>query len=316
MLRLTRRVPVSRIAAPRTPVLLLYHGVPEQPVGPVFGAVFDAHVLFLKQHFDLVSPDAVTHRRAPHDSPQVLLTFDDGFRNNAEVAAPILRKHQVPALFFVSSRHATPGRYLWFSYLAALEESFPHNGFSFRGTFFDMSLARREASVRRLRAMLLRLRPHPAAMYDAIERELPRLEEFVSEQQLADRYTGMTAVPVATLAADPLFSIGVHTVDHPFLTLCEPAEMARQVEDNRTWIESATGRRCDSIAYPGGEYNRDVLEYCRDAGFNRGYAVASRFESRSPLEVSRIGIYSESTDILHFKIHWAHLLRSVRVPIG
>jgi len=316
ILSLACRLPAVRAAAPRTPVVLLYHGVPQRPRNPVCGAVFEAHVMSLKQHFELVSPEAITRRRASLEAPRVLLTFDDGFRNNAEVVAPILRKHAVPALFFVSSRHATTGRYLWFSYLIALEESFRGAGFSFRGTFFDMSIGRRRRSVRQLRSILLELRPHPAAMYAAIDRELPRLDEFVSEDERNDRYAGMTSGQVAALAADPLFSIGVHTVDHPFLTKCEPTELARQIAENRSWIEMATGRRCDTIAYPSGDYDSAVLDYCRRVGLVSGYAVATRLNSRSPLEVSRIGIYSDSLDVLQFKVHWAHRLRTVGLPIG
>ena len=39
--------------------------------------------------------------RAPIDGPCFHLSFDDGFRNIVRNAAPVLRRHQVPALFFV-----------------------------------------------------------------------------------------------------------------------------------------------------------------------------------------------------------------------
>ena len=115
------------------------------------------------------------------------MTFDDGFRNNAEVAVPILRKYRVPAVFFVCSRHATPGRYLWFSYLRALERHFRGNGFTFCQEFMDMTPTQRVATVARLREHLLNLQPHPSAMYAAIENELPQLEDFVSRGELEDR---------------------------------------------------------------------------------------------------------------------------------
>jgi peptidoglycan/xylan/chitin deacetylase (PgdA/CDA1 family) len=246
----------------------------------------------------------------------VLLTFDDGFRNNAEVAAPILRKHRVPAVFFVSSRHAVRGRYLWFSYLWALEADFPATALTFRAEHFDMSIANRQRSVSRLRQTLLALTPHPAAMYRAIEEELPHLEEFISQDVLADRYAGMSAEQAGELAADPLFSVGAHTVDHPFLTRCEPAEALRQISENRQWLEAACGRPCHAIAYPSGAYNRTIVDLCRSAGFTRGYAVATPAGQQSDLALSRIGIYSESTDVLGFKVMWGPLVRRVGLPIG
>jgi peptidoglycan/xylan/chitin deacetylase (PgdA/CDA1 family) len=126
----------------------------------------------------------------------------------------------------------------------------------------------------------------------------------------------MTAAQVAELAADPLFSIGAHTIDHPFLTLCEPAEALRQIQANRKWIEAASGRSCDAIAYPGGACSAQLLSMCREAGFNRGYSVSTRIDRGSPFELSRIGIYSESPNVLGFKVQWGSLVRDLRIPIG
>ena len=41
---------------------------------------------------------------------EVVLTFDDGFANNATVARPVLEELQMSAVFFVSTRHLEPGR--------------------------------------------------------------------------------------------------------------------------------------------------------------------------------------------------------------
>ncbi len=315
LLRVGWRWPFARVLAPRRPVIVLYHGVPAG-AGDLDRAVFEQHVRFLKQNFAFVSPHDAESPRHPHDRIRLLLTFDDGFRNNAEVVAPILRDHQVPALFFVSSRHAAPGRYLWFSHLQALEKSFPGDTLSFRGQTFEMSPAGRRQSIERLQAILLGLRPHPSAMYQALETELPHLEEFVSRREVSDRYAGMTAEQIAELSADPLFSIGAHTIDHPFLTRCESLEALHQIQGNQAWLEAVCGRRCDAIAYPSGDYDADVLDACSKAGFTRGYAVSTRIDSSSPLEQARLGIYSTSTDVLGFKVQWGHLMRDLLIPVG
>ncbi len=306
------RLPIG----PRQPVVILYHGVPRSHSASIAGAEFEKHVSFLTKHCECIHPRDLERRRSPGGRVRVLLTFDDGFRNNAEVAAPILRQHRMPAVFFVSSRHATPGRYLWFSYLWALESEFPGSTLTFRGERFDMSRARRPGSVARLKEALLGLTPHPAAMYRAIDEELPPLEDFVNESVLADRYAGMSAAQAGELAADPLFAVGVHTVDHPFLTRCEPAEARRQIQQNRQWLEAACGVRCDTIAYPSGNYDDSVLALCRSVGLKRGYAVAARRGEQSELALSRLGIYSPSTDVLGFKLAWGGVVRRTGLPIG
>jgi peptidoglycan/xylan/chitin deacetylase (PgdA/CDA1 family) len=311
------RFPLVRVVSSYRPVILIYHSVPSTGDGTfIDGKVFEQHILFLEQHFEFVSPNHLGKNRRAWDRIQVLLTFDDGFRNHAEVAAPILRRHNVPAIFFVCSRHSLPGKYLWFSYLSALERHFRSNGFYFRGEFIDMSAGQRPISLHQLRRLLLNLTPHPAAMYRAIEEELPRLEEFVSTEELANCYAGMTAEQVGELAADPLFSVGVHTVDHPFLTKCEPEEAYRQIQDNKTWIEQVSDRQCNTIAYPGGGYNAEILERCRNFGFVYGYVEKPILHADPQFEIPRIGLYSTSLDVLGFKAQWGNFMRALRVKVG
>jgi peptidoglycan/xylan/chitin deacetylase (PgdA/CDA1 family) len=316
LLRRAWSLPAALSIPSRRPVTVLYHGVPSARSSTLSAAVFEQHIVFLKRHFEFASPDDVPVSSVGSRRRRVLLTFDDGFRNNAEVVAPLLRKYQVPAIFFVSSRHATPGKYLWFSHLTALERSFPGKSFSFQGQQYDMTAESRQDSIARLRKALLALTPHPARMYQALEEELPPVEEFVGVRERADLYAGMTAEQVGEMAADPLFSFGVHTADHPFLSRCEPAVARQQIQDNRRWLESATGRRCDVLAYPAGDYDTTVLRVCEGLGFTKGFAVAPRLGGSAQLELARVGIYAASTDILGFKVQWGHLLRSARIPVG
>lgn len=70
----------------------------------------------------------------------------------------------------------------------------------------------------------------------------------------------MSAEQVRELAGNPLFSLGVHAVDHPFLTRGEQEEVERQIADNKEWLERVSKRECDAIAYPLGDYEVGVLQ--------------------------------------------------------
>jgi peptidoglycan/xylan/chitin deacetylase (PgdA/CDA1 family) len=304
------RLPLSRLLSERRPVVLTYHGIPAQGLpDEVDARAFERQMLFLKTHFDLVSMDSLAMcGRSLRSRVQVLLTFDDGFRNNAEVVAPILRRNGIPAVFFVCSRHAMPGRYLWFSYLRTLERWFKGKSFRFRGQVFDMSASKRKSSVAVLKSLLLDLRPHPAAMYQAIDEECPRLEDFAPAADLADRFAGMSAEQVEELSADPLFTIGIHTVDHPYLTKCDTDEVGRQIEDNKSWIERFTHKKCDLIAYPVGDYGADVLRHCERLNLRWGFSVENRIAGDARLQLFRVGIYRPSLDELGFKVRWGRML--------
>jgi peptidoglycan/xylan/chitin deacetylase (PgdA/CDA1 family) len=315
-LRASWKLPFIGSVTSRRPIVLLYHGTPPRRSGVSMPAdAFEQHIQFLTRHFECV-PIGGRRKRRAFDRIQVAVTFDDGFRNNATIAAPILRKYRVPATFFLCSRHAEPNGYLWFAYLEALEENFRGNGFSFRGQFMDMSPGQRPETMARLREWLLELTPHPAAMYSAIESELPQLEDFISSEYLSEHYAGMTVEQIQEVAADPLFTVGVHTADHPFLTKCQPDEAIRQLDTNRRWIERTVATRCDIVAYPSGDYDDDVLTRCHGLGFTGGYALTPRSDTRPELQVPRVGVYSTSLDVLGMKVQWGNVLRALRYPVG
>jgi len=288
---------------------LLYHSVPrrtEQSGKYAFdGAAFERQIAHLKKHFDFIRPQDYFKCRPLSARKAVLVTFDDGFQNNLTVVAPVLRKYKVPAIFFTCSRYAVNGNILWFSYLNALRYHFTYKGFTFRGEYFDMGPDARSASVSRLRDMLLALRPHSAAMYTAIENELPRVETFIGKQELADWYAGMTQEQLAELASDELFSVQSHTVDHPLLTRCEPAEMKRQLSENKNFLERVCGKTVTDISYPVGDYDQTIIDECIRQGFKTGYAVIPKIGKYPAFEIPRAGIYQSAQEIAAFKAMWA-----------
>ncbi len=303
------RLSFANFLAPRDPVVLMYHGVPEHAEGSWLDAdSFETQIRFLKQNFEIISPIRREIRAKGRGRVQALLTFDDGFRNNAEIAAPILRRHGVPALFFVTSRHAQTGSYLWFTYVRVLAECFQGNGFTFRDEFMDMSRNARSATIDRLTRTLLDMEPHPQAMYTAIETELPPLSDFISQSEMDQRGAGITADQMSELSKNELFHFGAHTVDHPLLTRCDDTEALRQIVENKIWIEQCTQRTCDAIAYPMQDYDGRIIELCNKAGFRHGYSVTKSLNVNAAFEIPRVGVYRKSLDRLGLKVRWATIL--------
>ena len=69
-------------------------------------AMFERYCRFFRRHFQVIPlRDFVANleRRAPLDR-QLAITFDDGYRNNFDYAAPVLEKLGLPATFFVVSQ--------------------------------------------------------------------------------------------------------------------------------------------------------------------------------------------------------------------
>ena len=110
--------------------VLAYHGVEPAQSSPLSVSVenFEDQVAYLSQHYDII--DFATFakwRRGDHASPKpkVLLTFDDGFKNNLTFAVPILRKYRAPATFFIigSKLDGSDERYMSVADISGLLQS-------------------------------------------------------------------------------------------------------------------------------------------------------------------------------------------------
>lgn len=92
------------VKCPRV-VVLCYHSVHPKKFFSVPPNVFERHLIWLKKHCDPVPFTGVADLASRCDTLQrhaVAITFDDGYRDNFDFAFPLLRKHGVPATFFVT----------------------------------------------------------------------------------------------------------------------------------------------------------------------------------------------------------------------
>ena len=107
-----------------TPVVLTYHRVLEkweptldysQPGMVVTVPTFERQLAFLARHFEIVPLGALADGPAPPAGrrPRCAITFDDGWRDNYELAYPILRKQGVPATIFLTTDFIGTERAFW-----------------------------------------------------------------------------------------------------------------------------------------------------------------------------------------------------------
>lgn len=110
--------------------ILTYHRFPKRDEDEPFddGVIdtsaeeFERHLVSLKQHFTLVGVDELCAFAAGASLPRnaVAITFDDGYRDNYELALPILQRHGCRATFFVATSFISERRLYWWDRAAYL----------------------------------------------------------------------------------------------------------------------------------------------------------------------------------------------------
>jgi peptidoglycan/xylan/chitin deacetylase (PgdA/CDA1 family) len=73
-----------------------------------------------------------------------------------------------------------------------------------------------------------------------------------------------------------LFELGSHTLEHPHLTTLDDAPLREEIFGSRLKLEEITGNPVTLLAFPYGEYDRRTIDVCREAGYERVFAIDPR----------------------------------------
>lgn len=277
---------------------------------------FERQVRLLSREFQPISATellSLINNSRPLPQRSVLVTFDDGFRNNLEVAVPILRKHHVAAVFHVATSYIGTRHMLWPQRLAelVLRWDAPHIPLPDGGeALVPRDTRSREGLANMLRSFCKQLPNTAREAYLKTLGDLPKLEAKYHEL-----YEFMTWDEVRALHQAG-FEIGSHTASHPILTRLDPGALQTELETSKRVIEENVGSRCRVIAYPNGSAadHSDVVHACaQDAGYEMGFSLESRpVVNRLPFQpfhVNRVNVIGQAThDIFLSRISGLHTL--------
>ena len=82
----------------------------------------------------------------------------------------------------------------------------------------------------------------------------------------------MTASQLRELSTDCVL-IGSHTVSHPNLPGISSAEAKREIRESRLILEGLLGREIRLFSFPYGAFNEQVVELCKEAGYERVFTT-------------------------------------------
>ena len=209
----------------------------------------------------------------------VALTFDDGYRNNLLVAAPILKEYGFPATFFVTTGFIDgTHRPWWYQLRTALAASRRPSVMSPAGVTMELG-----PRAKRIRAML------------ELERELKNLDDGKREETLtvlmnalgvdADEYPYpfMNWSEVKALA-EAGFDIGPHTVSHINLAAEKGTVAICEVRQSLRRVREMTGCDARIYSYPYGgalDGTSDVREVFSGEGVLGAVTTVSGMNDRS-----------------------------------
>lgn len=78
---------------------------------------------------------------------------------------------------------------------------------------------------------------------------------------------GLKHDKLLVLDAEPLCTIGAHTISHPRLDTLSLEEQRKEIMESKTLLEQCLGHSIDHFSYPHGAYNENSLHIVHDCNF-------------------------------------------------
>lgn len=199
---------------------------------------------------------------------RVAITFDDGYFNNIEYAIPILKKLNLPMTWFVATGYVEDAKRLpWWDLLdyilenskSVIELKEPEVAGS-----YDLNQTKdKQWFNNELRSIIKMSSPgRRDAINQDIRNSLPDIESLPGN--------AFSRIDEVAQAVGPLVELGGHTETHPNVTLCSPAELEHELNNNKEKLESITGEQINWFAYPFGNkhsFDEASAQIIRAAGF-------------------------------------------------
>jgi peptidoglycan/xylan/chitin deacetylase (PgdA/CDA1 family) len=260
---------------------------------------FDEQVRFCKSHLDMITPDELPRAVAGRRGRYGLITFDDGYRDNHDVAFPILKAQGVPATFFVATGFMDTPRVPWWDELAWMVRTSQRDGLELA----DWLPARLDYASGRDDAVEALLRVYKATPTESTDRYLDAVAKATGSgrcgvelgQDLWMTWDNLREMRAARM------TIGGHTVTHPVFTQTSSERRRQEILGCGRRLAEMLGEPMRYFSYPIGDaraidaVTRDCLREAEVQYAFSYYGGFRRWADWDDYDIRRVGVETHLT---------------------
>lgn len=201
----------------------------------------------------------------------VVFTFDDGYIDNLTYAYPILKKHSIPFTVYVATNLPDGDAIIWW-YL--LEDVIVNND-EVNFKVGDQHLNFRTGTIKEKEIAFNQIRSYLAV---ADETELPKLVQslFTTAPEVIANKTKELSLSwdqVRELSADPLVTIGAHTVNHLPLNSLSQERSTFEILESKKIIESQIRKGVKHFCYPLGSHGPKEVAILKTTSYSTATTI-------------------------------------------
>ena len=309
----------QKLAYRRELTIIMYHGIIRSPLAVsdwcfVDEKLFSMQIAYLKKHFEIMNlPEAVERMRSGGiERPTAVITFDDGYQNNFDVAFPVLFKEKIPATIFLTTGLIDTNDTLWHCRLNLAFSQTRRALIEWNGVRFDLST--RDLKVKASAAIQDSLKKMPHPQLTATTRNI--ILELGGDPdcsiEIGSPYRILSKNAITEMVTSELIDFGAHTHQHMILSRLSVEGRFNQIRRSVDAVRELTGRPCRCFAYPNGrleDYDPESIDHLRACGIQMAVTTTTGPNNRMTpmMELRRYGIGAD-LPMAEFQLRVHHFL--------
>ena len=261
----------------KEPKILFWHGVdinPHSKIEPenIDINLFKKQLRYLKKNFDIVSMDNFYSRYANNklNNREVVLTFDDGYRNNLDVLAPLMLENNIPFAVFISTNHIEEGDFFPTSIIRIAVFSSSLDFLSVNAISGSLSLKTQSDKELASKKLSDYVKKNSLESVTSLVEDI--LKNFTATEWSLLREKHNSLLPMSWDEVRKLVSygatIGSHCKEHICCHSNQNSNVIKeQIFDSKKIIERELDITCSYFAYPNGNYTEISKSCTLEAGY-------------------------------------------------
>jgi len=274
----------------RTPRILVWHSVDQITDNDVEAETinvdaFELQVDYLRSHFEIISIDEfyLRYKNKTFTNREIVLTFDDGYRNNLYKVVPILNKYSMPFTVFISTDHILTGEPFPTSIvrLIILGANIDCISIPLLG-LYNIDIKTKSLKKEVCKQVNNEIKVRPLSDVKVIINELINNISRQEYNRLQNRYRSVK--PMTWDEVKEIHKLGVTVGSHSKSHICchknqNNDEIKTQIMESKTIIENELDAECRYFAYPNGDYTEFSNNCVREAGYLMAFTTQGREHS-------------------------------------
>lgn len=192
----------------------------------------------------------------------VCFTFDDGYKDNYELAYPIFKKYNCPFAIYVTTNFPDRKAAIWWYVLEAILKENDTLLLGDGTKLPALTTDEKNKAFNYVRSSVFNAKDEDM---EELVRQLMCNYAF-SFSELAEQLA-LSWEQIAVIANDPICTIGSHAISHTSLTNLSTEELEQELNDSKANIEKYICKPVFHFAYPYGIYNLQIAESVKRSGY-------------------------------------------------